>query len=105
MSSDRDEQLRIQALGAAISRKDWHAVELAHAAIRDEFDRRSARPQYRPATEDEAQRGLNDVWPGDPYPVENQLGPCPECGAPAGMDCRTIQGRVQPHETRCGAEP
>lgn len=36
----REEQLRIQALGAAISRRDWHAVEQAYNAIRDEFDRR-----------------------------------------------------------------
>lgn len=33
----RKEELRIHALGAAISRKDWHAVETAHAAIRDAF--------------------------------------------------------------------
>lgn len=33
----RDQELRIQALGAAISRRDWHAVEQAHAAIRDKF--------------------------------------------------------------------
>jgi hypothetical protein len=32
--------LRIQALGAAISRKDWHAVEQAYNSIRDEFDSR-----------------------------------------------------------------
>jgi hypothetical protein len=36
----RAEQLRIQALGAAISRSDWNAVEQAYASIRDEFDRR-----------------------------------------------------------------
>lgn len=36
--------------------------------------------------------------------LENSLGPCPECGAPAGMDCRTVQGRIPPHEARCGAE-
>lgn len=36
----REEQLRIQAVGAAISRRDWHAVEQAYNAIRDEFDRR-----------------------------------------------------------------
>ena len=35
----RQAELRIQALGAAISRRDWHAVEVAHAAIRDEFDK------------------------------------------------------------------
>lgn len=37
----RKEQLRIQAVGAAISRRDWHAVEQAYNAIRDEFDRRA----------------------------------------------------------------
>ena len=35
----RRAQLRIQALGAAISRRDWWAVEQAYAAIRDAFDR------------------------------------------------------------------
>lgn len=34
-----DHTRRIQALGAAISRRDWSAVEQAHAAIRDAFDR------------------------------------------------------------------
>ena len=33
----RKSELRIQALGAAISRRDWRAVEQAHAAIRDKF--------------------------------------------------------------------
>jgi hypothetical protein len=33
----RKTELRIHALGAAISRRDWHAVEQAHAAIRDKF--------------------------------------------------------------------
>ena len=33
----REAELRIHALGAAISRRDWHAVEQAHAAIRDKF--------------------------------------------------------------------
>lgn len=36
---DGRRQLRIQALGAAISRKDWHAVTEAYNAIRDAFDR------------------------------------------------------------------
>jgi hypothetical protein len=36
-SMNRQDELRIQALGAAISRRDWHAVEQAHAAIRDKF--------------------------------------------------------------------
>ena len=35
----RAEQLRIQALGAAISRRDWWATEQAYSAIRDAFDR------------------------------------------------------------------
>ena len=33
----RKTELRIQALGAAISRRDWLAVEQAYAAIRDKF--------------------------------------------------------------------
>jgi hypothetical protein len=33
----REQELRIQALGAAISRRDWHATEQAYAAIRDKF--------------------------------------------------------------------
>lgn len=33
----RKAELRIQALGAAVSRRDWHAVEQAYAAIRDGF--------------------------------------------------------------------
>jgi hypothetical protein len=31
---------------------------------------------------------------------ENSLPRCPTCGAPAGLDCRTIQGRIPPHEAR-----
>lgn len=33
----RQQELRIQALGAAVSRRDWHAVEKAYAALRDKF--------------------------------------------------------------------
>lgn len=43
----REEQLRIQALGAALSRRDWHAIEQAYNAIRDEFDRRPGKVQAR----------------------------------------------------------
>lgn len=39
----RGAERRIQALGAAISRRNWAAVEVAHAAIRDEHDRRVGR--------------------------------------------------------------
>lgn len=39
----RKSELRIQALGAAISRRDWHAVKQAHAAIRDKFYSHSVR--------------------------------------------------------------
>lgn len=39
VDTGRKEQLRIQALGAAISRRDWWAVEQAYSAIRDAFDR------------------------------------------------------------------
>ena len=38
----RKSELRIQALGAAISRRDWHAVEQAFASIRDKFHSHSA---------------------------------------------------------------
>jgi hypothetical protein len=33
----REQELRIQALGAAISRRDWRATERAYEAIRDKF--------------------------------------------------------------------
>jgi hypothetical protein len=33
----REQELRIQALGAALSRRDWHATERAYEAIRDKF--------------------------------------------------------------------
>lgn len=33
----RKSELRVQALGAAISRRDWHATEKAYEAIRDKF--------------------------------------------------------------------
>jgi hypothetical protein len=35
------ERLRIQALGAALSRRDWNATERAYEAIRDEYDTRA----------------------------------------------------------------
>lgn len=33
----REQELRIQALGAAISRRDWNATERAYETIRDKF--------------------------------------------------------------------
>lgn len=39
----RQHELRIQALGAAISRRDWHAAERAYEAIRDKFHERGDR--------------------------------------------------------------
>lgn len=33
----REQELRIQGLGAAISRRDWHATERAYETIRDKF--------------------------------------------------------------------
>jgi hypothetical protein len=33
----REQELRIQALGAALSRRDWHEAERAYGAIRDKF--------------------------------------------------------------------
>jgi hypothetical protein len=41
----REQQLRIQALGAALSLRDWHATEQAYNAIRDHFDRPSKSTQ------------------------------------------------------------
>lgn len=35
--------------------------------------------------------------------LENEHNACPVCGAPAGLDCRTIQGRTQPHAERMAA--
>ena len=35
---------------------------------------------------------------GNDYPA------CPVCGAPAGMDCRTVQGRIPPHPERVSAQ-
>lgn len=43
-NSRRLEQLRIQALGAALSRRDWWATELAYNDIRDAFDRPKVYP-------------------------------------------------------------
>lgn len=37
VNTRRQQELRIQALGAAISRRDWHATEQAYSAIRDKF--------------------------------------------------------------------
>lgn len=37
ISARREQELRIQALGAAISRRDWNATERAYDAIRDKF--------------------------------------------------------------------
>jgi hypothetical protein len=45
-----------------------------------------------PATLDEEQRGLNDIWAGDPYPF-----PCPDCGGCGVAHC--CEGlREQPEE-------
>lgn len=53
---------RIQDLGAAISRRDWHAVEMAHAEIRDAFDRPDiydpAAPAAKGRTEDRLRETL-----------------------------------------------
>lgn len=64
----REEQLRIQAVGAAISRRDWHAVEQAYNAIRDDFDRR---PRYARSAPDldwlKTEISAIDTWyRGDP---------------------------------------
>lgn len=44
----RKSELRIQALGAAISRRDWDAVEQAHAAIRDKFYAHTVSRPHKP---------------------------------------------------------
>lgn len=44
----RKSELRIQALGAAISRRDWHAVETAYASIRDKFYSHAVDPYPSP---------------------------------------------------------
>jgi hypothetical protein len=37
--------------------------------------------------------------------AENAYATCPACGAPAGKDCRTIQGRIPPHAERLVSRP
>lgn len=46
----RAEELRIHALGAAISRREWSEVERAHSAIRDEFHSRQRRARVHSDT-------------------------------------------------------
>src|SRR6478752_921053 len=65
----REEQLRIQALGAALSRREWWEVEQAYNRIRDEFDRRPTDARLEaaeaaPAGEIEALKALLQrfVW-------------------------------------------
>ena len=50
----REEELRIHALGSAISRMEWSEVERAHAAIRDEFHARQRALAQQPRPEQEA---------------------------------------------------
>jgi hypothetical protein len=93
----REEELRIHALGAAISRREWSEVERAHAAIRDEFHARqrlSPDPCPEAGTaggarvkplEWKCRKGLTVHWhahsvvglyrvgPGYMYPPENEL--------------------------------
>lgn len=52
INTRREQEVRIQALGAALSRRDWHATERAYEAIRDHFDRT---PDSRPAQEQKSQ--------------------------------------------------
>jgi hypothetical protein len=68
----------LQALGAAISNRSWHDVEVAYNRLRDE-------PQEWitiPARDGiEARYGLNDTYPGDPVripaPPEGSASPDP----------------------------
>jgi hypothetical protein len=69
----RDEQLRIQAVGAAISGRDWHAAERAYEAIRDEFDRRETQsPQPNGLLAQIKQTALTAGAPGE-LPVPKAL--------------------------------
>jgi hypothetical protein len=67
----RKSELRIQALGAAISRRDWHAVEQAHAAIRDKFYSHSLPARAQAKRWDDWVRtcGKPTVWCGFDWPV------------------------------------
>jgi hypothetical protein len=44
-----------------------HYIALEPSVVKQlvDYDKELRRPQH-PATEEEAQRGLNDTWPGDP---------------------------------------
>ena len=59
----REEQLRIQALGAALSRREWWEVEQAYNRIRDEFDRRptDARLEAAEAALAKAVKALKEI--------------------------------------------
>jgi hypothetical protein len=47
-----------------------------------------------------AARAALASMPSQGVEQENNYPQCPDCGAPPGLDCRTIQGRTQPHESR-----
>jgi len=57
----REQELRIQALGAALSRRDWHAAERAYEAIRDKFYTVSASSPEQPASPKNLLRGRESV--------------------------------------------
>lgn len=51
----------------------WHAKRIADALIDAGLAPSSLTSETVPANEDEAGRGLNDTFPGDPYPVAGVL--------------------------------
>ena len=56
----------LQALGAAISNRSWHDVEVAYNRLRDERQEWITIPARDGI---EALHGLNDVFPGDPVTI------------------------------------
>lgn len=88
----REEQLRIQAIGAGISRRDWNAVEQAYAAIRDEFDRRAT---PRPGTTAYGPYRVKWMGPGIWAGLPDEL--------PAHLEGCDVYVVIHPFSNRCGA--
>jgi hypothetical protein len=74
MTERRDEQLRIQALGAALSRRDWQATEQAYNAIRDHFDACSSTHAVVPREPTTAMLAAGQrAWLNDPQKLSSTL--------------------------------
>jgi len=70
MTRDQLEWMRIRVrdilgITSRCSGRDIREIERLTSEIRDCMDRELCRPRTRIATEDDARRGLNDIWPGD----------------------------------------